>query len=198
MVPTSVSADTLSWTLSRDSISTKSDRACTMLLTIILLASSLTAHRSEKRIIFKRCLAIFALELLLVVGDGNIIFQAKFKRSKKFMLMALRRKLSESWLLDFDESWKSPLNRLECWRILRLSNDILGHFSAMSEMLDPPFEKLAKSTYNTKQNLVVEQTQRKTFAYIIKPSDEIWKLGASSLDGFSILKWKWGFLSLHE
>lgn len=98
MVPRSGSVETLSWTLSCDSISTKSDRALTTLLTIFCFASSLTAHLSEKRIIFNRCLAMFALELLLAAGDGNIIFHAKFSRWKKFMFIALLRNRSRSWL----------------------------------------------------------------------------------------------------
>nr|GLL34167.1 hypothetical protein MtrunA17_Chr5g0418251 [Ipomoea trifida] len=75
-----------------------------MLLTIFCLASSLTAHRSEKRIIFNRCLAMFALEFLLDSDGGNIIFQAKLRRSKKLMLIALRRKLSNSWPMEFEDS----------------------------------------------------------------------------------------------
>ncbi|KAJ6772361.1 hypothetical protein OIU74_018558 [Salix koriyanagi] len=67
-----------------------------MLFTIFRFASSLTAHLSEKRIIFKRCLAILAFELFLCVGEGNIILQAKLKRSKKLMFMALKSKLSAS------------------------------------------------------------------------------------------------------
>ncbi|RHN55479.1 hypothetical protein MtrunA17_Chr5g0418251 [Medicago truncatula] len=79
-----------------------------MLLTIFCFASSLTSHRSENKIIFKRCLAILATELFLDTADGKTIFQAKFKRSKKLILTASRRKFSASWLPDFDEKLEPP------------------------------------------------------------------------------------------
>ncbi|KAG6554212.1 hypothetical protein Mapa_004128 [Marchantia paleacea] len=54
-----------------------------MLFTIRLLASSFTEHRSEIRIIFRRCLAISALELdLRLVGKRMV--QARTNLSKKF------------------------------------------------------------------------------------------------------------------
>jgi hypothetical protein len=43
---------------------------------------------------------MFAFDLLLVAKDGNNIFHAKFRRSKKLMFIALRRKPSASCLTD--------------------------------------------------------------------------------------------------
>ncbi|KAJ0432881.1 hypothetical protein HanRHA438_Chr17g0806621 [Helianthus annuus] len=77
-------------------MTTKSESALTTLLTIFCFASSLTAHRSEKRIIFSRCFAMLAFEFWIVDGDGNSIFQARVTRLRKLMFMALNRKLLSS------------------------------------------------------------------------------------------------------
>lgn len=94
---------------------------------------------------------MFALDFLTDVGDGNIILQAKFKRSKKFMFMALRRKLSASWLMELEDNIYSPAElrgRLEWQRMPWLLTERREHLAVPSEALDPPSRKPLNSTCN--------------------------------------------------